>query len=347
MDFSSVRERNPLDAEIAPPGGTPLYLAPEVFQGAQPTRKTDIYALGVLLYRLVSGRYPVEAERLDDLTGKHARGSSVPLRDVCPDLPPAFVHTVERALEQDPIHRYASVGEMERDLVASLGLTHKPQAEKEDVPIWRRSWFQGLVGTAFVMGLYAVLNQVLLPNEFHVQASLFRSSRGTEERLLEGATVSPGDDLFLEIEGSERMYVYVLNEDERGNAFVLFPLPDVVPQNPLASDASYRLPGRLDGVDSYWEVSTSGGTETLLVVASWQRLVDVERFIQTLDLAGQSGPIVSQPNAPQPRRGIGGLSGPNGKLERSVLSVIHDELGARNRKDGLWVWQFQLKNRGE
>ena len=57
----------------------------------------------------------VDGDSLDEILSKHRRRESVRLLDRRPDLPPDFVEVVERAMEHDPQHRFASVGEMERD----------------------------------------------------------------------------------------------------------------------------------------------------------------------------------------------------------------------------------------
>ena len=97
-------------------GHTPLYAAPELTHGAEPSAATDIYALGVLLYYLVVGKYPVTGSSREELKQAHTRGERRRLRDVRPDLPLAFIEAVERALEPDPARRFATPGEMEQAL---------------------------------------------------------------------------------------------------------------------------------------------------------------------------------------------------------------------------------------
>ena len=96
--------------------GTPLYLAPEIFKGTPASPQSDLYSLGVLLYYLVSGRFPVTAGSVEQLARAHARGSARRLRDARPDLAPAFVRAIDRALEPDPQARYRTAGEMEAAL---------------------------------------------------------------------------------------------------------------------------------------------------------------------------------------------------------------------------------------
>ena len=102
MDFGAGTElatglRQPLDT-----AGTPLYLAPELFDGRPATRASDIYSLGVLLYRMVTREYPVDGADRSQIALAHREGRVRRLRDVRPDLPSGFIQTVERALSPDP-----------------------------------------------------------------------------------------------------------------------------------------------------------------------------------------------------------------------------------------------------
>jgi hypothetical protein len=96
--------------------GTPVYLAPEVLTGGNATVRSDIYAVGVLLFHMVTGEFPLRAGSVPALIEAHRRGDRRHLRDVRTDLPDAFIAIVERALDAEPSRRYASAG----DLLAAL-----------------------------------------------------------------------------------------------------------------------------------------------------------------------------------------------------------------------------------
>jgi predicted ATPase len=116
MDFGSVTGA---DASAEGPFvvGTPLAMAPEQLRGEAVGPAADLYALGALLYRLVSGHYPVEASSMDELIERHGRRERTPLRDRCPDLAAEFVAIVERALAPDPSERFPSAGAFEQALL--------------------------------------------------------------------------------------------------------------------------------------------------------------------------------------------------------------------------------------
>src|SRR6185436_4955650 len=103
--------------------GTPLYLAPEAFEGQPRTKATDIYSLGVLLYHLVSDSYPVAGRTREDVQAAHRRQERHHLRDVRPDLPEEFVQAVQCALDPDPRQRYQGAGAFESALARLLGAT--------------------------------------------------------------------------------------------------------------------------------------------------------------------------------------------------------------------------------
>ena len=115
MDFG---EGIGVDELTVPSGGTPLYMAPELFMGAPASPQTDLYAVGVLLFHLVTGVFPVEGRTYAELQQGHAQGRRRWLRDLRPNLDDRFVSVVERTLESDPSRRFASAGGLELALTS-------------------------------------------------------------------------------------------------------------------------------------------------------------------------------------------------------------------------------------
>lgn len=115
MDFGTGRSAGALNKNDR--AGTPLYMAPEVIEEGQQSVRSDVYSLGVLLYYLVTGDYPVSARTIDELRQAHARREHRWLSEVRPDLPVGFMQVVERAIALDPEDRFANASE----LLAALG----------------------------------------------------------------------------------------------------------------------------------------------------------------------------------------------------------------------------------
>jgi eukaryotic-like serine/threonine-protein kinase len=121
MDFSGAQVLSP-DHEADIFSGTPLYMAPELFDGGAATAASDVYSLGVLLFFLLTGSVPVEGPTMAALREAHARRGRKRLRDLRSDLPETIVQVIECATEHDPARRYQSVGELEHALAAVSGV---------------------------------------------------------------------------------------------------------------------------------------------------------------------------------------------------------------------------------
>jgi TolB-like protein/Tfp pilus assembly protein PilF len=104
----ATRSRVSLEGEKSIAGTLP-YIAPEVLRGEAADARSDLWALGVMLYEMCSGRLPFRGQSGYDLTSAILRDSFAPLP---PGTPPALVTVIQRLLAKDPAQRYQRAGEV-------------------------------------------------------------------------------------------------------------------------------------------------------------------------------------------------------------------------------------------
>jgi hypothetical protein len=173
---------------------------------------------------------------------------------------------------------------------------------------------------------------------------LYRAGDEVHERLTDGASVRTGDELFLEIEGTKKMYVYVVNVDKMGAKFVLFPLPGLDQENPLPPNESHRLPGGSAGSDNYWGVSSAGGQENFLVIASPKPLEAVEQYLRSIPRASASGSIRLDTDLLPGLRGIGTLI-QHADSDEQTIEEIFSSLGLDDASGtDVEIWHTRLNN---
>jgi serine/threonine protein kinase/Flp pilus assembly protein TadD len=121
MDFGLTRERGVEND----PSGTPGYMAPELLLGGPGTIASEIYAIGVLLFHLLTGQHPVEVggSGFEELRAAHLSGARRTVLDARPDLPEALARVVETAIHPDPQKRFASTGQMIAALSDAIGMS--------------------------------------------------------------------------------------------------------------------------------------------------------------------------------------------------------------------------------
>lgn len=123
------------DAERSRSGlmaGSPAYMAPEQLQGAPLDGRCDLYALGVILWQLLTGRLPFSSASLGDLLAQIATQPAPRLADVRPDLPLLLSDIIARMLEKQPAMRQADASRVARELrlAASLFLANEGGANR-------------------------------------------------------------------------------------------------------------------------------------------------------------------------------------------------------------------------
>jgi Tol biopolymer transport system component/predicted Ser/Thr protein kinase len=156
--------------------GTPAYMAPEQGQGLKIDHRSDIYSLGVMLYEMVTGRVPYEAETPMAVVIKHITAPLPLPSSVKPDVPPQVERVILKAMAKDPDDRFQTVGEMVTALDAAVRVA---QAE---APALRQALRQAQDVAQVAAGEPAVAKEAAPPSK----GFLARARAGVREAMQTG-----------------------------------------------------------------------------------------------------------------------------------------------------------------
>jgi hypothetical protein len=140
IDFGVARQMTTRDIGAVSEPGTPSYMAPELFDGRQADQQTDLFALGVTVYRLFTNRFPYG--EIEPFSHPKFR-TAIPLTQVRPDLPAWLDRTIARAIAVNPADRYADViefvFEMEHgaERASPIILVRKPLYARNPLMFWK------------------------------------------------------------------------------------------------------------------------------------------------------------------------------------------------------------------
>ena len=158
--------QSPAETEPGSLVGTPDYMSPEQARGHAVDARTDIWALGVLLYEMVADRHPFAGSTRADVLVSVLDHEPAPLTDLAPHVPAELQRIVRKALRKDPEQRYQVMKDLLLDLealrdeVAAIDRgAALPRTAEEGIPRtlapWLRaaSWIVGVLGVAAVLVL--------------------------------------------------------------------------------------------------------------------------------------------------------------------------------------------------
>ena len=289
--------------------GTAKYLSPEQVEGRSPDARSDVYALGVVLYEMLCGRPPFAADTELATALQHVRSEPVTPRQVRAGIPRPLEQIVLRAMAKDPDERFRSAADLRGALLAvDLGpddadpmVVRDPTPPGGVVPLARparRSWVPAILVTALVAGAIAVALAVLPSDDDGPVGARRGPAPGTPVDIAAAHSFDPLGD------GDENEDTASLAVDGRADTAW------------ATSRYNTRDFGNLkDGVGLYVQVASSGPLRRLDVqsasrnwaaavyvadrpgaeLADWGAPVDRETAVDgtaTFDLGGRRGSVV-------------------------------------------------------
>jgi len=138
IDFgiaASAGSRRLTFAKLSQTMGTPDYISPEQVKGKRGDARSDIYALGVMLYEMLTGKVPFTGSNAFTIMNDRLLNNPIPPREIDPTISPQLQEVIYRAIERDPKNRYASAREFAHDLehLDEVGVAERPELRE-----WKR-----------------------------------------------------------------------------------------------------------------------------------------------------------------------------------------------------------------
>jgi tRNA A-37 threonylcarbamoyl transferase component Bud32 len=122
-DFGVARPSDPNATQDTVLFGTPMYMAPEMLRGAVADARSEVFALGVIVYEMLTRAKPFPGRTVAEVTQQILKEPHVPPELVVPGFPPPLVEVLDGALAKDPRRRFASAGALYEALRAAMRAT--------------------------------------------------------------------------------------------------------------------------------------------------------------------------------------------------------------------------------
>jgi hypothetical protein len=264
MDFGIARSIEAEATQTSSIVGTPAYMSPEQAEGKPTDARTDIYALGLILYEIFTGRLPFHADTPVGLVHKQIYETPPPARSVDPYLPVFLERAIEKCLEKNPKKRFQSVGELEAALSEEAPPEVAPEAApvpRKELGVWRRwDWVLLVLG---VIGAWYFLKfrDVVFPaSKMPLEIDAIAAQREAENLAIRlGRPFPPTSKSQLEYKA-----------ERYANRFYATLLGRAGPQDPFQALTRVELP-------LYWKVSFESEYDPGLSGGAPERYVLVDR----------------------------------------------------------------------
>ncbi len=142
-------------ANLTGAAGTPDYMAPEQIEGHRGDKRTDVYAVGTMLFELLTGHIPFEGDNQMAVMSLHLQGNVPRLDRAGLNISPQLAAVVALAMQRSPERRYADLHAMIHDLehleAVDVGILERTEAPLAELPWWRSQTFVSVLMALVVL----------------------------------------------------------------------------------------------------------------------------------------------------------------------------------------------------
>ncbi|HET9910181.1 MAG TPA: transporter substrate-binding domain-containing protein [Anaerolineales bacterium] len=247
--------------------GTAAYMAPEIAQSGKSTKRADIYALGIMVFEMLTGRLPFEGETPYKMLSAHIHDPVPNVRKFRRDVPPEVQPVLERALAKNPVNRFATAPEFAAALKDALKTT-SPEAGYQWLlkprEFFRRSPRLLLVSVTAIL----------------LAGSIFFTSRLSNNAELPSAVVDPTKHIARAITDASGVTTWTFGCLGNSNsALVDLDCREIrvavenriLPYNYIFLETNQ--PGGMD-YDMWWEICTLLHCQPVFIEEKWETLLD-------------------------------------------------------------------------
>jgi serine/threonine protein kinase len=248
--------------------GTAAYMAPEIARTGKSTKRADIYALGIILFEMLTGKLPYQGKTPYNVLSAHVNQPIPNIRDYRPDLPEAMQTVIAKAIAKEPEDRFASATEMAETFKAALNAPRlDPVIEKQEQPkskneaAYPRWIFPVAVVILALAGIFFVVSRSNVNEEVD-------TTRNPTEHIAEAVTTSAGDthwtfgclgDNNSALTDLECQEIKVAVENR------------ILPYNYIFLETNQ--PGGMD-YDMWWEICTRLHCQPVFIEEKWETMLE-------------------------------------------------------------------------
>lgn len=281
VDFGLAKSLEASSAGMTRTGqylGTPRYMAPEQVEAKPVDSRTDLYALGLILFEMLTGEEPFKGDSTLQIMYRRVKEKPPNPRDLNPEIPDYLARIILRCMERDPTRRYQNA----KEILADLQAAHAPSRAKTmqiSLPVMERSSW--LVATGIAAAILILL--LAIPPVRHF---IFRSQTSGTAGPAGVPPISSGRFvavLPLQIIGDQSQLGYLAQGIEEALSAKLFQLKDVrVTSNDAAGKADQKQPlpkiARALGANLLVQGTLQGARDKIRIDVNLEDVADGKRM---------------------------------------------------------------------